>query len=150
MAGRPSIYSDELLDAICERLSEGEPLAQICRDPEINVAPRTVRQWANKMENVKEAVAQARILGYDAISEETLAIADGLLPDAEGKRDPTRDKLRVDTRLKLLAKWDPKRFGDASQIRLANADGDLLPDVAPMVSDIMALLRPSAPAKNDE
>ena len=100
MTGRPSVYSDELLDAICARLSEGEPLAEICRDPEINVASRTVREWTNKMENVKEAIAQARILGYDAISEETLAIADGKLPDAEGKRDPTRDKLRVDTRFK--------------------------------------------------
>ena len=150
MTGRPSVYSDELLDAICARLSEGEPLAEICRDPEINVASRTVREWTNKMENVKEAISQARILGYDAISEETLAIADGKLPDAEGKRDPTRDKLRVDTRFKLLAKWDPKRFGDASQVRLANADGDLLPSVAPMVSDIMALLRPNASATNDD
>ena len=27
-------------------------------------------------------------------------------------RDHNRDRLRVDTRLKLLAKWCPKRYGD--------------------------------------
>ena len=35
--------------------------------------------------------------------------------------------LRVDTRLKLLAKWDPKRYGDATTVKHADADGEKLP-----------------------
>ena len=28
-----------------------------------------------------------------------------------------RSRLRVDTRLKLLAKWDPKRYGERSEVK---------------------------------
>jgi hypothetical protein len=35
--------------------------------------------------------------------------------------DVQRDKLIIETDLKLLAKWDPKRYGD--RLDLGNADG---------------------------
>ena len=35
----------------------------------------------------------------------------------------SRSKLRVETRLKLLAKWDPKRYGDKITQEHVGADG---------------------------
>ena len=60
-----------------------------------------------------------------------------------GECDPTRDKLRVDTRLKLLATWNPGRWGDRVQLRHANADGEKI-DTTPLVNELLGLLGPGA------
>ena len=106
--GRPSTYSDDVAREICERLSKGEPLAQICRD-EGMPCPNTVRTWAREREPLAEAIARAREDGFDEIATRTRETARGR-GDSSG--DVQRDKLIIETDLKLLAKWDPKRYGD--------------------------------------
>ena len=122
---RPTKKSDKLLQEITERLSQGEPLAQICRDEGMPAA-RTVREWQQMDEAVSAAIARAREEGFDAIAAECLDIADDSRNDWMNRAADAgdeqalqfngehvqRSKLRVDTRLKLLAKWDPKRYGD--------------------------------------
>jgi hypothetical protein len=123
-AGRPSLYTDAVASEICERLSKGEPLAVICRDEHMP-GYRTVFDWQNTRPEFSAAIAHAREAGFDEIAAECLAIADHTandtkfiasengneraVPDSEWI---SRSKLRVETRLKLLAKWDPKRYGD--------------------------------------
>lgn len=122
--GRPSKYSDDIVQQICDRLSEGEPLAAICRDPEMP-AVSTIWQWEKDRPDVSEAIARARLVGFDAIALEALAIADATGNDTtvneRGNETPnsewiSRSRLRVETRLKLLAKWDPKRYGDKTLV----------------------------------
>lgn len=117
--GRPSKYTPELAKEICDRLSEGTPLAEICRDEHMP-AVRTVSDWKTSHPDFSADFAHARDEGYDAIALQCLQIADetefDTIPTKEGDRANTewisRSKLRVETRLKLLAKWDPKRYGD--------------------------------------
>jgi hypothetical protein len=113
--GRPSSYTPELLGTICERLSKGEPMATICRD-EGMPDPSTVWRWAESDENISQIIARARVKGFDAIAENALEIIDETPPvTATGGIDSGHvswAKARVETRLKLLAKWDPKRYGD--------------------------------------
>lgn len=121
--GRPSKYTKAIADEICERLSAGEPLAQICRDDHMP-AYRTVSDWKEAHEDFSADFTRAREAGFDQIAMDCLAIADNTdndtkLVGAEGEERETantewisRSKLRVETRLKLLAKWDPKRYGD--------------------------------------
>jgi hypothetical protein len=124
--GRPSLYTTELIERICERLETGEPMAQICRDDGMP-AYRTVKDWIDGKPDVSAAIARAREIGFDAIAQDTLTIADDgrndfmerLAADGDEKAQLAfnaehvqRSRLRVDTRLKLLAKWDPKRYGD--------------------------------------
>ena len=124
--GRPSTFSEETVAAICERLSAGEPLAAICRD-EGMPHPSTVRDWAAARAEVALAIARAREDGFDQIAMDALRIADTQVEGerrkttADGIEVTTEDmlghrKLQVETRLKLLAKWDPKRYGDRQQI----------------------------------
>ena len=65
----------------------------------------------------------SRLDGYDALAAECLAIANTPLEGIRTKVgkdgvEVTKEdmlghrKLQVETRLKLLAKWDPKRYGD--------------------------------------
>lgn len=127
--GRPSKYTPEIAQKMCEMLAEGIPLRQICRQegfPEW----RTVYDWMYKDDALGErgvglsaAIARARDLGYEAIAEECLLIADNprygekqVMTD-QGTATTVEDmlghrKLQIETRLKLLAKWNPKKYGD--------------------------------------
>ncbi len=122
--GRPSSYDPVVAEQICELLSEGIPLREICR-MEGMPAWRNIYFWMSRDEDLSAHIARAREMGYDAIAEECLDIADNSTNDfmdrefrnAHGKIEVERvvdsehiqrSKLRIETRLKLLAKWSNK------------------------------------------
>lgn len=121
--GRPTVYTQALADEIASRMSQGEPLRKICRD-EAMPHWTTVYDWKRVNESFSLRIAGAREAGFDAIAEECLEIADETAFDTvnteHGDRANTewisRSKLRVETRLKLLARWDPKRYGDKVEL----------------------------------
>ena len=124
--GRPSKYTPELAAEICERLSNGEPLRQICRDDHMP-AWQKIYEWMERDETLSGAITRAREQGYEAIAEEALIIADTprwgqkqVMSD-QGTTTTVEDmvahrKLQIETRLKLLAKWNPKKYGDRVQL----------------------------------
>jgi hypothetical protein len=126
--GRFTKYTPELADEICQRLSDGEPLRQICRDEHMP-AWQKIYEWMYKDPKLAGAIAHARDVGYDAIAEDCLKIADTLhigtrrvyssgADDDEDSLTVTEEdmlghrKLQIETRLKLLAKFNPKKYGD--------------------------------------
>ena len=131
--GRKSTYTDDKDKEIVERLSEGEPLAQICRDEHMP-GLSTVYDWMEANAEFSGRIARARIAGYDIIAQDAMRIAD---TPVEGKRVKVTDgrveewtedmlghrKLQVETRLKLLAKWDPKRYGERVAMEHTGAGG---------------------------
>lgn len=131
--GPKSTYTEAIGAEICDRLAEGEPLRAICRS-EGMPAWRTVYDWIRNDDAFATRIAQARDVGFDAIAEEALAIADTpqqgerTEESTEGFKRVREDmlghrKLQVETRLKLLAKWCRKRYGEATSMELTGADG---------------------------
>jgi hypothetical protein len=124
--GRPSSYDPVIAQQICELLSEGVPLRVICR-MEGMPAWRNVYFWMARDPDLSAHIARAREVGYDAIAEECLQIADTpqmgqkqTMSD-EGSTTTIEDmlghrKLQIETRLKLLAKWRPEKYGDKTVI----------------------------------
>lgn len=112
---RESVYSDAILDEICERLCKGEPLAQICRDDHMP-GLSTVYDWIHAREDVAAKIARARLSGEESIAADCLTIADYADDAAKGK-------LRVWTRLELLKRWNPKKWGDRIQQEVSGPDG---------------------------
>lgn len=121
--GRPSTFTQKIADEIAERLGSGEPLAQICRDEKMP-ALRTVYDWQNAHEDFSASIARARDAGYDHIAVDALTILDEkpervVTVTGEDRSESRIDgasvqwaKNRFEGRLKLLAKWDAKRYGD--------------------------------------
>jgi hypothetical protein len=114
----------EILDAVKAGLARGTPLTVICEA--LVVPQQTVDSWKADPE-VAEAVRVARDLGYDWIAHECLAIIDDtsgdVIYDNDGNPHPNganvlRAKARVETRLKLLARWDPKRYAESRRVEL--------------------------------
>lgn len=125
--GGQSTFTQERADEICSRLSKGEPLAVICRDEHMP-GYRTVADWREANTNFAAAIARAREDGFDALAAQCLEIADTPIEGVETTTKPSGDveekrgdmlghrKLQIETRLKLLAKWDPKRYGERMQV----------------------------------
>lgn len=120
---RPTKKNAKLTDELVLWVSEGKTLADFCRKHELG--RRTVYDWLEADAGLSARFARARDLGADAIADEILRIADDGLNDTyvddEGKPRTDNDviqrsKLRVETRLKLLAKWFPQRYGDKLQV----------------------------------
>lgn len=124
----PKTYTSEERSAIIEKvisgLREGTPLTVICSADGMP-CDDTVRNWADEDGEIARDIARAREAGFDAIALEALAIADATESDTKTGRDGnltpdsewiSRSRLRVETRLKLLAKWDPKRYGDRTLV----------------------------------
>ena len=133
---RTKVYSAHVADELLARLAGGECLAEICRDDRMP-AVRTVSHWKDADPAFKAGFARAREDGFDAIAARTRMTARGRGADAGGDSagDVQRDKLIIETDLKLLARWDPKRYGD----RLALA-GDADSPLTVMVGDARAKL----------
>lgn len=110
---KPSLYSQELIESISKRLGSGEPMAQICRD-EGMPSYSAVYSWMKTKPEVSEVIARAREEGEDVIASNLRLIARGI--SAESTNDVQRDKLIIDTDLKLLAKWNPKKYGDKQTV----------------------------------
>lgn len=90
-------------------MSEGEPLEEICRSHVKFPSSGTVRAWMAAHPAFSADIARARLDGFDAIARRARLTARG---KGDSSGDVQRDKLIVETDLKLLAKWDPKRYGD--------------------------------------
>lgn len=109
--GRKSTYNTKDAQEIIDRLSKGEPMTHICADDWLPT-DRTVRRWIEEDAGFASDIARAREIGHDVIAAGTRQVARGV---GESTGDVQRDKLIIDTDLKLLAKWD-RRYADKQQI----------------------------------
>ena len=132
--GRPSIYSQELADTICERLADGESLRSICRSDDMP-GTTTVVRWLTDKETFRAQYAKARELQADALFDEMLDISDEASNDWMEKHDKEnvgyslngehiqRSRLRVDTRKWIAARLAPKKYGDKTTTEISGPDG---------------------------
>jgi hypothetical protein len=123
-AGRPTLYTADIAKRILEDLSDGRPLAHVCRDPGMP-SHVTVRQWEkDDREGFAARYRRAREIGYDMMANEILAIADDSRGDRIVRRrsDGTteivanpanvrRARLRAKARCWLLSKALPRHYG---------------------------------------
>lgn len=113
-------------ETITKGIEQGTPLREICREDGMP-SYGTVYDRIEADSEFASRFARARERGHDAIADQCVAIADEEAaiinhPDegeVEIKFDAAavaRNRLRVETRLKLLAKWNPKKYGEKLEI----------------------------------
>jgi hypothetical protein len=115
----------ETMEELSLRIAEGESLAKICK--EWDVPYGRFAAWIADDPSRKELLEGAMSIYTDTLAYEALEIAD--TPE-EGERVKTTDagtevvredmlghrKLKVDTRMRLMAKWNRSRYGDSVQV----------------------------------
>lgn len=100
----------------------------------------TVYYWRNQNSVFAAQYEAARVARAEAIFDEVLDIVDDGRNDwveresrngtyiALNAEAVARSKLRADTRLRMVEKMAPSRFGEKSQLDLTNSDGKLSPN----------------------
>jgi hypothetical protein len=123
MTGRPSLYSAEITDKICDRLAAGESLNAICRDERMP-SRKVVHEWvADDRNGFRDKYARAREMQADYYADQIIEIADDDSKDWISCEDETvlnhehvqRSRLRVEARKWLMARMAPKKYGDKLQ-----------------------------------
>ena len=135
--GRPpgdTLYPNKeaLKEEIVVWISEGKTLMDFCRK-EATPSYMTIYRWIEEDKDFALHFAHARETGHDAIADECLHLADTrpleVFDETGNKRyDPGSiawRKMQIETRVKLLAKWNPRKYGDKTILA-----GD---DTAPVV-----------------
>lgn len=157
--GRPSSYTPELGDSICERLMDGESLRSICSE-EGMPTKTTVFRWLQADEAFRDLYTRAREEQAETMADEIVGIADEVCTtvraDKHGTKDDdgdgntevifdatavARNRLRVDARKWVAAKLKPRKYGD----RIQHANDPESPLPAPQF-----IVTPVEPAKPSE
>jgi hypothetical protein len=131
--GPRTLYSKRVAGEICRGLASGRSLASIARDPGMPAAP-TVVDWVNKnVDGFRAAYARARELGYAAMADEILEIADDGTKDWKKVRGKSwrldrenlqRARFRISAQQWLFAKARPYHERSPLVIEIVRFGGD--------------------------
>ena len=102
--GRPTSYTEAKGDEINALIAEGVKIAEVCEKAGIDKG--TYYNWMNKHEDFFNASMRAREQGTHAYADQCIEIADDKTMDVADKR------IMVDTRIRLIGKWNAKKYGD--------------------------------------
>lgn len=115
-AGRPSTYTPETTDMICEAIAQGGALYLMCERADWP-GESTVYQWLEKHQEFAEKYARARERQADRNADEIIVIADNA-------KDANKARVQIDARKWRASKLAAKRYGDKQE--LTHQAGDTL------------------------
>jgi len=143
--GQASRYTRALADRVCDGLRTGRTLRDICAArgmPSVGM----VRHWmATDRDGFRARCWQARAVGYLAIADEIIDIADntvgdGVAPEGEATAPRRRHaesveqaRLRITARCWLLSRMLPRAFG-------AGLSVEAMQDAGPSLREVLAII----------
>jgi len=110
---KPTFKSEEVIQAILDRIVAGESLSSICRDEDFPAAVNFYR-WMDDDPDLRNRYARAREERAENWVEELVGIADT-------EDDPQKARVRIDTRKWVISKMLPKTYGD--KVAVTDPDG---------------------------
>jgi hypothetical protein len=104
--GRPTVFSEELANAICERLMDGESLREIC---EASAMPHrsTVIRWMEARPIFATRVAHSRDMQADLMDDLVLEVARNSTPETASS-----DRVKIAAYQWRASKLAPKKYGN--------------------------------------
>lgn len=127
ITGRTSSFTQKIADRICERMSDGESLRDICKDAAMP-DKKTVLRWVEAREDFRDQYARAREALVDHWAEEIVAEANNTAGDigADGRGNSAnvqRSKLKIDTLKWLMSKIAPRKYGEFNRQEVSGPNG---------------------------
>lgn len=113
--GRPSEYTPEIAQRICDEIASGRSLNRICKEEDWTPEQKTVYRWIGSNEEFRQKYRVARESQQEAHANQILDIAD----DVANCTEPAvvnAARLRVDTRKWLMARLLPRVYGDKVEV----------------------------------
>ena len=138
---RPSIYSSEIAEAICERLAAGESLVSICKRKDMP-GLRTVVRWAAENEGFGAEYARAREAQAEVMDHKILAAAD------TATKDPAGARVKIGAYQWRASKLAPKRYSER-QVVAGDPEAPLIPVAAPDPAAVILSILEAARARKE-
>lgn len=124
--GRPSSYTEEMAEKLCDLIAAGQSLRKICLADDMP-DQTTVYRWLRQQESFRQHYAHAREIQAETIFDECLDIADDggndWMADKESEGGVKyngdhvqRSRLRIDARKWMAGKLAPKKYGEKVQL----------------------------------
>lgn len=117
--GRPTLYTEELAEFICNLITQGFSLRQIC-DQEFMPDRGTVIRWLAAHETFATKYAHAREEQAELMDDRILEVAN---KTEEHKMDPKAASVVIAALQWRAAKLKPKKYGDTKRMEHTGADG---------------------------
>jgi len=134
--GRPTDFTPELAEAICEAIANTpRGLDFICETTKGFPSARTVHRWLAADDAFRQNYALARDRQADLLFDECLEIADDRSGDTkivgrDGEEREVMDaefaqrsRIRIDTRKWMAGKLAPKKYGERASVEVSGKDG---------------------------
>lgn len=118
--GRPTDYTQDLAAEFCARIARGESVRKVCEADDMP-SRTTVFNWLHEHSEFVDQYTRAKEDSAEAMAEEIMEIVDDAKED---KNALMKAKLRADTRMWLMTKMKPKKYGPKVDV---TSDGKALP-----------------------
>jgi terminase small subunit-like protein len=105
--GRPTKYSEALVDTICEQIAMGRSLVNICA--ELDLSYSQVMVWLQKYPDFTDKYARAKEAQADWYADEIISVIDGAKSD---RNEIERAKVKIEALKWVASKLKPKKYGD--------------------------------------
>lgn len=109
-------FADDQIEDMLKRMGEGETLTSIAEDPRMP-SIHSMMRWEDKQDDLGARITCARAQGYTIRAEKALI-------RAQSAKDAALGRLDFDAERWFLGKMHPKKFGDATTLKHADADGE--------------------------
>lgn len=107
--GRPHGYTEEKALEICELVADGQSINKISKMPGMPTRS-TILKWFRDVPEFSVMYARAKEIGFEVLADEIIDLCDA----AENIKaeELRRHQLMIDTRKWLLAKLQPRKYGE--------------------------------------
>lgn len=117
VTGRPSVFTPELAEEICQLIMLGGSVQEIGANPKFP-GETTIYRWLQNDEIFREMYTSAREAQADRKFDQAWILArDATIEDAHVRR------LQVDTIKWQAGKLSPRKYGDLKRVEMTGADG---------------------------
>lgn len=107
--GRPHGYTEEKALEICELVADGQSINKISKIPGMPTRS-TILKWFRDVPEFSIMYARAKEIGFEVLADEIIDLADAA--ENDDKDQCRRHQLMIDTRKWLLAKLQPRKYGE--------------------------------------
>lgn len=143
-----SRHNRELFHDMLSWIEKGKSVRSFCQQPGMP-SRKSLDKWRKSDPELAAKYLESREIGFAELADEVIDIADDgandTYVDSYGHTKTNQDviarsRLRVDTRLKLLACWDPSRYGTKMQVGGAHDLPPVTMSIEERAAKITALL----------
>ena len=124
MTGRPTDYSEDIADKICDFFAMGYSMRQVCLEKGMPV-PSTIYLWLSKHRSFSDKYVCAKADGQECLVDELSEIADKVLT---GVYEPNQARVAADIKKWHITKLAPKKYGDKQFIETKDTSQEITDD----------------------